>query len=176
MTHMKKLACGALATALTIGGGLALSLSPASAQTEAGQKVINYPVNKTQNNVAIGGYDLVAYFKNKEAVKGSERHAVKYGDTVYRFASKAHQDAFLANPRKYLPRFGGFCPVNMGEGKTQKGNPEHFAVRNGQLYLCASAAAQEKFEGDPEAFIAKAEENAPRALREFDKRGKAAQQ
>lgn len=175
MTNMKRIASAAVTAALVAGGGLAIGLSPASAQSEAGQKVVNYPVNKTENNVAIGGYDLVAYFKNKEAVQGSADHAVKYGDTVYHFASKAHQDAFLANPRRYLPRFGGFCPVNMGEGKTQKGNPEHFTVRNGQLYLCASAAAQETFEGEPEAFIAKAEENAPTALREFDKRGKAAQ-
>ncbi len=175
MTHRKRLAFVAVAAAVAMGGILAVSISPTSAQTEAGQKVINYPVNKTQNNVAIGGYDLVAYFKDKDAVQGSEQHAVKYGDTVYYFASKAHQDSFLANPRKYLPRFGGFCPVNMGEGKTQKGNPEHFAVRNGQLYLCASAAAHEKFTGEPEAFIAKAEENAPAAIREFDKRGKVAQ-
>lgn len=132
----------------------------------------SYPIQKTEDRVAIDGYDLVAYFKKKEAMKGNPEHAVEYGDTIYYFASRSHQNAFLKHPTKYLPRFGGFCPVNLGDGKAVEGNPKEFTIRDGQLYLCASGEAKQAFEGEPKKIVHKAEQNAPEVLRARGQRGR----
>ena len=136
------------------------------------EKVFQYPISKTKESVALDGYDLVAYFKDKSATKGSEEHAVRYGDTVYYFASEAHQNAFIANPAKYLPRFGGFCPVNLRQGTAEKGDPKKFVVHNGRLYICSSAAAAETFAGEPEKVIQEAEAKAAETFKHYRERGR----
>jgi YHS domain-containing protein len=124
----------------------------------AGQeRTFEYPVSRTQENVGIGGYDLVAYFEDKSATKGQAQYAVKYGDTIYYFSSEENRQMFIQNPAKYLPRFGGFCPVNLRQGQAEKGAPQHFLVHEGRLYICASASAAKTFEEDPQAIIHQAE-------------------
>lgn len=159
MRHLARfLAIATLAVSPVVGG--------AALAQGVTDKVVHYPVNKTEENVALGGYDLVAYFKDKAAKKGSAEYAVRYGGTIYHFANKAHQDAFLANPTKYLPRFGGFCPVHLRQGNAEKGNPKEFVVHNGQLYICSSEAARASVEGNAEKIIQEAEANAPAVLRD----------
>jgi YHS domain-containing protein len=136
-----------------------------------GEKAAHYPFNTTEAGASVGinGYDLVAYFDDKSATQGEPEHAVKYGDVIWYFANEEHQQMFLEHPNKYLPRFGGFCPVRMSEGKGEKGNPKNFVVRDGQLYFCTGAQAQRKFEGDPEAFVDKAEANAPKVFEKMQR-------
>lgn len=60
------------------------------------------------NNVAILGYDTVAYFTEKRAVKGSEAHSHRWQGAVWHFASAGNRDLFAANPRRYAPQYGGY--------------------------------------------------------------------
>lgn len=78
---------------------------------------------------------------------------------------------FIKNPAKYLPRFGGFCPVNLRQGTAEKGDPKEFVVHDGRLYICASASAHKTFTDDPEAIIDKAESNVEN-LPEYLQRGR----
>lgn len=91
------------------------------------------PVDK--NGLAIGGYDVVAYFSNK-AVKGNAKITASYNKATYQFSSTANRDAFEKNPTKYLPQFDGYCAWGVCE-KTAKYpiNPETFQVADGKLYL-----------------------------------------
>ena len=61
-----------------------------------------------EKGLAVGGYDVVAYFSNK-ATKGDTKITAKHGDATYQFVNTANRDAFKKNPTKYLPEFGGFC-------------------------------------------------------------------
>jgi len=47
-----------------------------------------------ENKVAIQGYDPVAYFTQKKAVKGNSAIATTYDGVVYNFASQANKDLF----------------------------------------------------------------------------------
>ena len=60
-------------------------------------------VNIGTNDVAIHGYDPVAYFTNSKAVEGSAEFTATYDGAIYRFASKKNRDLFKADTEHYAP-------------------------------------------------------------------------
>jgi YHS domain-containing protein len=89
-----------------------------------------------ENGLAIQGYDPVAYFTQKKAVKGNKQFAVNAGGAIYYFSSQANKDAFLKNPAAYEPQYGGWCAYAMGAtGEKVEIDPETFKILNGKLYL-----------------------------------------
>lgn len=92
-----------------------------------------------KENLAIGGYDPVAYFPahGGKATKGSKKITVKHEGVLYRFASETNKKAFLADPGKFEPMYGGWCAWAMSDGKGSKTepNPKSFTVEDGRLYL-----------------------------------------
>ncbi|WP_284651666.1 YHS domain-containing (seleno)protein [Flavobacterium terrisoli] len=90
--------------------------------------------------VAIQGYDPVAYFTQKKAVKGKKEIASTYEGVTYYFSSQANKDAFAKNPLGYEPQYGGWCAYAMGaNGEKVEINPETFKVLDGKLYLFYNA-------------------------------------
>ena len=55
------------------------------------------------------GHDPVAYFTQNEAVAGNPAIQADHMGVTWRFASEANKAAFLSEPNKYMPQFGGFC-------------------------------------------------------------------
>jgi YHS domain-containing protein len=93
-----------------------------------------------ENKTAIQGYDPVAYFTQKKAVKGKSAIAATYEGVVYNFSSQANKDLFLKNPSGYEPQYGGWCAFAMGDyGKKVEINPETFKIMDGKLYLFYNA-------------------------------------
>jgi YHS domain-containing protein len=92
--------------------------------------------NLNDNNVAIKGYDPVAYFKKNTAVKGSESLSVYHQGVIYYFSSVENKEEFKKNPSKYEPEYGGWCAYAMGAKNDKVSiNPETFKILNGKLYL-----------------------------------------
>ena len=97
----------------------------------------------TTYKVAIQGYDLVAYFKENKAVRGTDLFGARYDNTNFFFSSAENRDAFLQDPQRYLPQFGGWCAYGMGVREETHGyppgkynvNPEAFKIIDGKLYL-----------------------------------------
>jgi len=93
-----------------------------------------------EKKVAIQGYDPVAYFVQKKAVKGKSTLASTYDGVVYYFSSQANKDLFLKNPSNYEPQYGGWCAFAMGDyGEKVEINPETFKIIDGKLYLFYNA-------------------------------------
>jgi YHS domain-containing protein len=93
-------------------------------------------------NVAIEGYDTVAYFTDNKAVKGTEKYAYNWMGATWLFASEEHRKLFASKPISYAPQYGGFCAdgVSDGKGHAQVNiYPTTFQIINGKLYLVASA-------------------------------------
>ncbi|MEO0339463.1 MAG: YHS domain-containing (seleno)protein [Bacteroidota bacterium] len=87
------------------------------------------------NGLAIGGYDVVAYFSG-EAAQGSETFSTTYNDATYYFASAEHLAAFKKAPTQYLPQFDGYCAWGVGAKEAKFPiNPETFDIIDGKLYL-----------------------------------------
>ncbi|MCI4442204.1 MAG: hypothetical protein JHC39_01755, partial [Lentimicrobium sp.] len=67
-----------------------------------------------ENKIAIQGYDPVAYFTQKKAVKGKVTIAATYEGVTYNFSTQANKEIFIKNPSGYEPQFGGWCAYAMG--------------------------------------------------------------
>lgn len=127
------------------------------------------PVGK--DKVAIGGYDLVAYFKQNKAVKGTPANKTTYDNVIYYFANAEDKDTFSKNPEAYLPQYDGYCALAIGTKKKKVSiNPETFKVTDGKLYLFYNATlplGHEKFNSlepwneDEPNLIKKADSNWP---------------
>ena len=103
----------------------------------AAKRISNYNLEK---KVAIQGYDPVAYFVQKKAVKGKSTLLSTYDGVVYYFSSQANKDLFLKNPSSYEPQYGGWCAFAMGDyGEKVEINPETFKIIDGKLYLFYNA-------------------------------------
>ncbi|HOD10698.1 MAG TPA: YHS domain-containing (seleno)protein, partial [Flavobacterium sp.] len=93
-----------------------------------------------EKKVAIQGYDPVAYFVQKKAVKGKSTLVSTYDGVVFYFSSQANKDLFLKNPSSYEPQYGGWCAFAMGDyGEKVEINPETFKIIDGKLYLFYNA-------------------------------------
>lgn len=96
----------------------------------------------SRSGVAIGGYDPVAFFVHGAAERGRRGHAVMWKGVVWRFASASNQARFEANPRAYAPAFGGYCAFAMSQGVLADGNPQLWAIVDGELFLLNNPEAQ----------------------------------
>ncbi len=87
-------------------------------------------------NVAINGYDVVNYFTDSKAVKGSSDYSTSYKGSTFYFLSEDHKKAFIKEPEKYTPQFNGYCAYAVGAmNKKVPTNPGTFKIVDGKLYL-----------------------------------------
>jgi YHS domain-containing protein len=90
----------------------------------------------TTKNIAIQGYDPVAYFVNKKAVKGVSDFKHTFEGVDYLFSSAINLDLFKKNPKSFEPAYGGWCAYAMGNtGEKVEVDPSTFKIIDGKLYL-----------------------------------------
>ncbi len=118
------------------------------------------PVIFGNKGIAIGGYDTVAYFTQKKAVKGKARFAHRYRKATWYFSSAANLRRFKKNPKKYAPLYGGYCAYAMAtSGKKVKIDPTAFSVHKGRLYLNYNDKIQKKWLQQVDTYIKQANKN-----------------
>jgi YHS domain-containing protein len=106
-----------------------------------------------RGDVAIRGFDTVAYFTDAKPVPGQDAFATQWMGATWKFASQAHLDQFKASPEKYAPQYGGYCAYGVSQGYLVKVEPDQFKILDGKLYLNYDAAVQAKWLKDPVGFI-----------------------
>lgn len=107
------------------------------------------------NNLAVQGYDPVAYFTAGEPTKGSEEFSTLYNGAEFRFASQENLDTFLDDPEAFAPQYGGYCAWAIADGKYAKGNAKNWTIMDGKLYLNYNNSIQKKWDKDRAGFISK---------------------
>jgi YHS domain-containing protein len=116
------------------------------------------------SNVAVGGYDPVAYFTDGRPVRGVAQFRVTHQGYEYRFASADHLATFRANPSRYVPQYGGYCAWAVANGYTAAGNPQNWRIVDGRLYLNYNDEIQTRWERDIPGFIRAGNANWPSVL------------
>jgi len=116
------------------------------------------------SNVAVGGYDAVAYFTQGKPVKGSANFTTTYKGAEFRFANAADLAAFTANPDRYAPQYGGYCAWAVSQGYTASGDPLVWKVVGGKLYLNYNEEVGQRWSKNIPGFIAAADKNWPAVL------------
>src|SRR5688572_11340240 len=92
-------------TALMALAGLSMMALAAQAQTF-----------NNAGGLGAKGYDVVAYFTDGKAMKGSPQFMHDYGGVTWRFASAEHRDLFKAEPARYAPQYAGYCAYGVAVG------------------------------------------------------------
>ena len=114
--------------------------------------------------VAVGGYDPVAYFTEKTPQKGVSALTAEYAGATWHFATEANRQAFLKEPARYAPQYGGYCAWAVSQGYTAKGDPSAWTIVDGKLYLNYDKGVQANWEKSKPANISKADANWPKVL------------
>lgn len=144
--------------AIMLAAAGCLAAAPASAEKPA-------IYTSFASDVAVGGYDPVAYFRSGEPLKGEAEFEFAYKGAKWRFASAANLAAFKAAPETYAPQFGGYCAWAVSQGYTAKGDPRYWKIVGGKLYLNYNADIQAKWEKDIPGLIGRANANWPGVLK-----------
>lgn len=142
------------------GTALAATVFPAG----RGRADAARPLNTlgSSDGVAIRGYDPVAYFRDGGPRPGKPEFSVRHGGAIWRFASAEHKALFEADPRRYVPAYGGFCAYGTSRGYLVKIEPEAWSIVDGRLYLNYDLGVRETWLGRTKTYIARADGNWPR--------------
>jgi YHS domain-containing protein len=116
------------------------------------------------SSAALGGYDPVAYFTEGRPVEGKREFSHFWKGATWRFSSARNLELFKANPAAYAPQYGGYCAWAVSNNYTAKGDPKHWKIVGGKLYLNYDASVQRDWEKDVPGDIAKGDRNWPKVL------------
>ena len=97
------------------------------------------------NNLAVSGYDAVAYFTEGNAIKGSADHEYEWQGAIWRFSKADNLVTFKEEPEKYAPQYGGYCAWAVSQNKTASADPKQFHIEDGKLYLNYNADIQQQW-------------------------------
>jgi YHS domain-containing protein len=116
------------------------------------------------NNVAVSGYDPVAYFTAGRPMKGDPKFKTTYQGAEFRFASAANLAKFKANPAAFAPQYGGYCAWAVSQGYTASGDPNVWKIVGGKLYLNYNAEIGQRWSANIPGFIKSGDANWPKLL------------
>jgi len=121
-------------------------------------------INTSRNDLALRGYDAVAYWSEGKPVQGLTSFEYRWMNAVWRFTSAEHRDQFIKEPERYAPQFGGYCAYAVSQGHTADGDPNVWRIVDGRLYLNYSAQVKKLWEQDVPGNIVKGRQNWPVVL------------
>lgn len=119
-------------------------------------------VNALSNDVAMDGFDVVAYHTAGAPAKGSSSHNVEYKGKTWLFSSAENASKFSADPEKYAPRYNGWCSYAVSEGYGAEVDfVNGWAVLDGKLYLNWDEETRDVFVAEKSDRIPRGDENWP---------------
>jgi YHS domain-containing protein len=111
----------------------------------------------SNSNGAVDGYDVVAYFTDRMAVKGQPEFSYEWMKTTWYFSSAENRDAFRRSPEIYAPQYGGYCAYGTAEGHKAPTDPQAWAIVDGKLFLNYNKDVQKLWKENQEELIEKAD-------------------
>lgn len=136
---------------------LALSvIGPVDARAEAIRNPASYNL---QNSVGLKGYDPVAVFQEGggRPLVGQPRLRLDYMGVTYFFATAENLDAFVQNPDRYEPTYGGWCAYAMASGTQVDIQPTLFTIHGNRAHYFVSGRAKQNFDRDVAGHEARAD-------------------
>lgn len=138
-------------------GSMAGSLTGSLALAQTTERVIT----NRYSGLAIGGYDVLAYFIDARPELGLPDFEATQGGAVWRFRNEGNRDSFIAHPEIYGPQFGGYDPVDLARGITVAGSPLFWLVSGERLYLFGHEDARDAFAANPAPYLKEAKARWP---------------
>ncbi|MFM2606707.1 YHS domain-containing (seleno)protein [Vibrio chagasii] len=146
MSHLKSTSQKITLTAALLGASFSLMAADLDMSVDS-------------NDLAIKGYDPVAYFDSKGPVKGTPEFTATYKNAIYQFVSSENRDQFREDPQAYAPQYGGYCAFGVAMGKKFETDPLAWKVEDGKLYLNLDKSVQKRWLENTQEFIQDANNN-----------------
>ncbi len=143
-----------LLAGLSIGRPSVRAASPEQIAARAPVAEIN-----NKKGLAVKGYDVVAYFTDGRPVKGTANNSYQWQGATWQFASPEHRAAFMREPAKYAPQYGGYCAYAVAQGDIVDIDPKQWKIVDGKLYLNANFLSQTLWVTDPAGHIKNGDAN-----------------
>lgn len=127
------------AAALTAGCSAMLAQNPSSALK---------PVNAVPSDAGplmLKGHDVVAYFTLGRHMPGNAAISSVHEGVTFRFATAEHKKLFDAEPKKYLPQYGGYCANGIAYAIPWGGDADAWQMIDGKLYIFGGQGSKDGF-------------------------------
>lgn len=134
---------------------MVLPVTPGSAA--ATERVV---VNR-YTGLAIDGFDPVAYFTDAQAMPGDPEVELLERGAIWRFRNGANRAAFIEHPEIYSPRYGGYDPTDIAQGKPVVGKARYWLIHAERLYLFNREETMTVFTASPDSFVEQADARWP---------------
>lgn len=118
-------------------------------------------IYKSNENVAVNGYDVTAYFTEANHVQGLPEFSAEWLGATWLFASAEGLARFTAAPESYAPQYGGHCAYAASKNALASTVPEAWTIIEGKLYLNFSLGVRDLWRRDFELYIEQANANWP---------------
>jgi YHS domain-containing protein len=112
----------------------------------------NDTIFNTQD-VAIHGFDPVAYFTQQQPVPGSPEIIYAWMGSTWQFDSEANRDLFIRAPERYAPQYGGYCAYAMAKGSRAPTNAFAWSIIDDKLYLNFSTSVRSLWRPNAKSYI-----------------------
>lgn len=124
-----------------------------------GQSVRSPAEYNLENGVGLKGFDPVAIFPEGggKPMRGDNQLRLEYMGVTYYFATPQNLDAFVQNPDKYEPTYGGWCAYAMASGTKVDIQPQLFTVRGNRAHYFVSHRAKQNFDRDIDGYESRAD-------------------
>jgi len=109
------------------------------------------------STLMLKGHDPVAYFTAGKHTLGNAGIKTEYEGATYRFASEDNKAAFIKEPARYAPQYGGFCSNGIVYGIPWGGDPDTWKIIDGKLYIFGGESSRKYFLMDEKRNIALAD-------------------
>lgn len=152
MRRLRAPAAGLLAAALLAGCSALVAQNP-----DTTMRPVNAVRSGDDARLMLGGYDVVAYRDQAQAVSGTPRWRADHEGVSYLFANAANLARFQGAPATYQPAYHGFDAMRIVYAIPEPADPRVWALIDGRVFLFADAASKAAFELDPPAHIATAD-------------------
>jgi hypothetical protein len=128
---------------------VAISLFVAASRPNAAEKA----------QLAIKGYDPVAYFTDGKPRRGLPEIEYAWDEHRYRFTRPENRELFKADPVRYAPQFANFCAMSLAQSEIVEADPEYWLISDGKLYLFGKSVGPELFQKSLAENVARANQN-----------------
>jgi YHS domain-containing protein len=125
------------------------------------QSKTKLPVNIDAKSLALRGYDPVAYFTSGKPTPGIATETAEHAGATYRFVNAANREAFLKEPAKYVPQYGGFCAYAAANGYKADADPSAWNIVGGKLYVNYNASVAKEWASKADSYIKSADQKWP---------------
>jgi hypothetical protein len=157
MTGARRQKKARLRRLLAAGVAVLLATGLSGERWPAGAATTERIVTDKLTGLALNGFDPVAYFADRAPRLGEGTYEFSYAGAVWRFANEGNRAAFERDPEVYMPRFGGYDPIDLARGAAIPGHPLIWLISGDRLYLFSKLETRGRFAADVEGAVAVAE-------------------